>query len=195
MDTLGIEEATLVGDSSGGMIAREVALAYPCHVSRLVLIGTPTTLVNNETLLAFLEEVRALQDHVPPTFVREFGERIIHHPVPEEFFEMAVSESLKVPIRVWRDYCEEVLLKLDHASSLGEIGAPTLVLWGEQDPLLSREDQERLAVAIPNAVLKSYPDTGHLVHWERPKHFVRELEAFMKETPPAQPSAAEGAVG
>ena len=29
---------------------------------------------------------------------------MIHHPVPEEFLERAVSESLKVPARVWRDY-------------------------------------------------------------------------------------------
>jgi pimeloyl-ACP methyl ester carboxylesterase len=51
MDAVGIEKATLVGDSSGGMIAQRVALDYPQRVSRLVLIGSPTTLVNNETVM------------------------------------------------------------------------------------------------------------------------------------------------
>ena len=51
MDEVGIEEATLVGDSSGGMIAQRVALEYPHRVSRLVLMGSPTTLLNNEAVM------------------------------------------------------------------------------------------------------------------------------------------------
>ena len=49
--------------------------------------------------------------------------------------------------------------------------------------MFSREEQERLASTIPDATLKVYPDTGHAVHWER---VVRDLEAFMKDTSPAQ---------
>jgi non-heme chloroperoxidase len=179
MDAVGIEKATLVGDSSSGMIARQVALDYPRRVDRLVLIGTPTTLVGNEAALGFLEGVRALEDPVAPEFVRKLVVGLIHHPVPQEFLETVLSESLKVPARVWRDYWEGVVLALDHTARLGEIDAPTLILWGEQDPLLPREEQERLAAAIPHATLKSYPETGHLAQWERPEWVVRDLEAFM----------------
>ncbi|CAA9446885.1 MAG: hypothetical protein AVDCRST_MAG80-1863 [uncultured Rubrobacteraceae bacterium] len=35
---------------------------------------------------------------------------------------------------------------------------------------------------IPDATLRVYPDTGHLVHWERPEWVVRDLEAFIKGT-------------
>jgi non-heme chloroperoxidase len=69
---------------------------------------------------------------------------------------------------------------------LGEINVPTLILWGEQDPLFPREEQERLAAAIPDATLKVYPESGHAAHWERPEWVVRDLETFMKETRPAQ---------
>jgi pimeloyl-ACP methyl ester carboxylesterase len=182
MAAVGIERATLVGDSSGGMIARHVALDYPRRVDRLVLIGTPTTLVGNEAALEFLEGVRTLEDPVPPEFVSEFVMGLIHHPIPQEFLETVLSESLKVPARVWRDYWEGVVLALDHTARLGEIGAPTLILWGEQDPLLPREEQERLAAVIPNATLKSYPETGHLAQWERPEWVARDLEAFMTDT-------------
>ncbi len=164
------------------MIAREVALTYPRRVSRLVLIGAPTTLVNNEAVLEFLKEVRSVQDPVPPEFVRGFLAGIVHHPVPAAFLETMLSESLKVPARVWRDYWEGVALTLDHTARLGEIDAPTLIVWGERDALLRREEQERLAAAIPGATLEAYPGTGHLVHWERPERFVRDLEAFMKDT-------------
>src|ERR671921_429208 len=109
MEVLGIEKATLVGDSSGGLIAQRVALDYPHRVSRLVLIGSPTTLVANETVMEAGEDMLALEDLISPEFVRQFAESTIHHPVPEEFLERVVSESLKVPAPVWRDYYEGVL--------------------------------------------------------------------------------------
>jgi non-heme chloroperoxidase len=185
MEAVGIEEATLVGDSSGGLIAQRVALDYPARVSRLVLIGSPTTLVNNEIVRELGEETfSGLEDPVSPEFVREFVLGTFDQPVPEEFLEKAVSQSLKVPARVWRDYWEGVALAVDDTSRLGEIVAPTLILWGEQDALLPREEQERRAAVIPDATLVVYPDTGHLAHWVRPEWVVRELEAFIEDTHP-----------
>src|SRR5215216_7789974 len=90
MEEVGMEEATLVGDSSGGLIAQRVALEYPHRVSRLVLIGSPTTLVNNEAAIGWSESLRALEDPIPPEFVRELLESIIHRRVPEEFLERAI---------------------------------------------------------------------------------------------------------
>jgi non-heme chloroperoxidase len=181
---VGIEKATLVGDSSGGLIAQRVALDYPHRVSRLVLIGSPTTLVNNEAVRELGEEMlAALEDPIPREFVREFVLGTIHDPVPEEFLSTAVSQSLKVPAHVWRGYWKGVVLMVDDTSRLGEIGVPTLILWGEQDALLPREEQEWRAAAIPDATLKVYPETGHLAHWVRPEWVVRDLEAFMRGHP------------
>jgi non-heme chloroperoxidase len=186
MDAVGVASSTLVGHSSGGMIAQRVALSYPHRVSRLVLIGSPITLLNNEAVIELGEEMLALEDPISPEFVREFVESTIHHPVPEEFLSTAVSESLKIPARVWRDYMEGVLLTVDDTARLGEIAAPTLILWGEQDALLPREEQERRAATIPDATLKVYPDTGHAVAAERPEWVVLDLEEFMREARPAR---------
>jgi non-heme chloroperoxidase len=163
-----------------------VTLSYPRRVSRLVLIGSQTPA--KEALSGLLEEVRALEDPVPPEFVREFQESTIYHPVPQEFLDTVVSESLKLPADVWRDYLEQAVLSIDHdyVVELREINLPTLLLWGEQDPLFPREEQERLAEAIPDATLKIYPETGHAVDWDRPEEVVPDLEVFMKETRPAQ---------
>jgi non-heme chloroperoxidase len=183
MEALGIEKATLVGDSSGGLIAQQVALDYPHRVSRLVLIGSPTTLVNNGGVRELGEGLlTGLEDPISPEFVREFVLGTVHDPLPEEFLRGAVSQSLKVPARVWRDYWEGVVLTADDTARLGEIGAPTLILWGEEDTLLPREDQEWRAAVIPDATLKVYPETGHLAHWVRPEWIVRDLQAFLKET-------------
>jgi non-heme chloroperoxidase len=188
MEALGIEEATLVGASTGALFAQRVALSYPRRVSRLVLVGAQTPANEaNEVVLGLQEEVRALEDPVPPEFVRAFQEGTIHQPVPQEFLDTVVSESLKLPARVWRDYLEGAVLSIDHdyVLPLREIDVPTLMLWGEQDPLFPREEQERLAAAIPGATLKVYPETGHAVHWDRPEWVVRDLEEFMKEPHPA----------
>ncbi len=186
MDAVGIEGATVVGHSGGTLIAPRVALSYPSRVSRLVLIGSAIMGHNNEAMVGLGEEVRALEDPVPREFAREFQESTIYHPVPEEFLATAVSESLKMPARVWRDYMEGVILTPDHAARLGEIDVATLILWGEQDAMFPREEEERLARTIPDATLKAYPETGHAMHWERLEEVVRDLEAFMKETRPAQ---------
>jgi pimeloyl-ACP methyl ester carboxylesterase len=195
MEAVSIEEATLVGMSGGSFIAQRVALDYPHRVSRLVLISSAVTLRDNEALMGLVEEMLALKDPISPEFVREWQEVNVYHPVPDEFFATVISESLKLPARVWRDYWEGVVLEPDHASRLGEIDAPTLVLWGEQDAVFWREDPERLAAAIPDATLKVYPETGHSVHWERPDQVVRDLEAFMKDrgAPSNNPSATETA--
>ena len=91
MEAVGIDEATLVGASTGALFAQRVALSYPRRVSRLVLIAAQTPAHKLEALSGLREEVRALEDPVPPEFVREFQESTIYHPVPQEFLDTAVS--------------------------------------------------------------------------------------------------------
>jgi pimeloyl-ACP methyl ester carboxylesterase len=80
---------------------------------------------------------------------------------------------------------EGVVLKVDDTARLGEIEAPTLILWGEQDPILGREEQEWRSGVIPDATLRVYPDTGHAVAFERPEWVVQDLEEFIEGTRPA----------
>src|SRR5829696_3655348 len=83
MDAVGLEEATLVGASTGALFAQRVALSYPRRVSRLVMIGAQTPA--NEDVMGLVEETRALEDPVPAEFVRGFQESTIYQPVPQEF--------------------------------------------------------------------------------------------------------------
>ena len=78
------------------------------------------------------------------------------------------------------------MLAVDDTARRGQIGAPMLILWGERDAILGREEQERRAAAIPDATLRIYPDTGHAVAAERPEWVVRDLEEFIRDTLPAR---------
>ncbi len=178
LDELGIERATIVGHSLGSISARRVAARFPDRVSRLVLIGAIATPVNS-AVLDLEDAVEALEDPVPAVFVREFQESTIEHPVPQEFLERVVNESLKLPARVWRGVIA-ALVDFDDASDLGRIEAPTLLLWGEKDAYFPLEEQRTLEAGIPDARLVVYPGTGHAPHWERPERVAEDIARFLE---------------
>ena len=158
LDAVEIGRATLVGHSASGFIARRVAETHPDRVARLVLINCAVALptqVRREMQAA----IQGFQDPLSVAFVRELHASVTHVPLPEPIFERLVAQSLKAPARVWRDGLEG-LLGFDDAAELGRIVAPTLLLWGERDGLFSRQEQERLAAAIPGARLHSGPGDG-----------------------------------
>jgi pimeloyl-ACP methyl ester carboxylesterase len=51
---------------------------------------------------------------------------------------------------------------------LSRIAAPSLIVWGDEDPFLAVPVAERLRATLPDAVLKVYAYTGHFVPEERP---------------------------
>jgi non-heme chloroperoxidase len=168
LDAVGVERAALVGHSGSAFTARQVAETHPERLRRLVLIGSPVSLVDNEAVLAFHAAVHALEDPVPVEFAREFQAGATHVPLPDEFLEGLVAESLKLPARVWQAALDGVVA-FDDATDLGRIAAPTLLIWGDHDALVSREEHQRLEKAIPDARVIVYPETGHCPHWERPE--------------------------
>ena len=178
LDEVGVTRAAIVGHSFGTFVARRVAEAYPERVSRLVLIGSAFSPVNPVTR-EVQASLRDLREPVTLAFAREFQSGTIRLPLPPEFFERLLSESVKLPARLWRATFAG-LLSFDDARELGRIAAPTLLLWGDHDALFSRGEQERLVKAIPNARLRVYPDTGHCPNWERPELVAADLIAFIQ---------------
>jgi non-heme chloroperoxidase len=84
-------------------------------------------------------------------------------------------------------------MAFDDTGELGRITAPPLLIWGDRDATVSRQEQERLAAAIPHTRLLSYPETGHSPHWERPERVTVNLHALMQEgLALAIPSGADG---
>ena len=180
LDALRIGRATVVGHSMGSFVARRVAEVHPERVARLVLIGSGWS-GSNPVTREVQAGLRDLPDPVPPDFARQFQASTVHAPVPPEFFERIVDESLKLPGRLWRAAFDGIIA-FEDTGRLARIGARTLLLWGEKDGLFPREDQDRLATTIPGARLTIYPETGHCPNWERPEKVAADLDTFMQET-------------
>ena len=123
-------------------MAQQVAVRAPERVTRLVLIGSATTFRKLMGVSELARAVDALSDPVPPQFAREFQVSTIHHPVPDEFLDRAVAESLKLPARVWRAVMAGMLATAP-AGALGERGIPTLILWGDRDACLRGRSRRR----------------------------------------------------
>jgi pimeloyl-ACP methyl ester carboxylesterase len=158
LDRLEIERAVIVGHCLGGVVARRFAMDYP---ERL-----------------WSTAVAEMRDPVDPAFVAEFQRSTIAQFVPEPFFESVVEESLKMPARVWK----ATLAALRSADLSGELRGPCWLAWGDRDTVVSREEQENLQRAIPQARFTAYEGAGHCPHWEAPHRFAGDLAMFLTET-------------
>jgi non-heme chloroperoxidase len=177
MDAVGLESAVIVGHSMGSFVAQRFALDYPERVRGLALMGSGATIHRSQEAIEFRNVVSNLQDPIDPEFVRDFQVSTLTRPVPEGLLDMAVSESLKVPARVWRASLDG-MFDDDHSSELRRIAAPTVVLWGDGDSLFTRYSQEALLGGIAGAELVVYPGGGHGFHWEDPVPVAEDLTTF-----------------
>jgi non-heme chloroperoxidase len=177
LDALGIERATLVGHSFGSFVARQAAIAQPHRVHALVLIGTGYK-ASNPVTRDVQNALRDLPDPIPPKFARDFQASTAHRPLPANFFERIVAESLKLSPRLWR-LALDCLLEYDDTRELERIEARTLLLWGDRDALFSRADQDRFMDALPDARFRIYEETGHCPNWEQPQRVATDIASLI----------------
>jgi pimeloyl-ACP methyl ester carboxylesterase len=62
---------------------------------------------------------------------------------------------------------------------------PTLIVWGERDPIIPAAHGRAAHAAMPGSRLEVFPGCGHFPHREDPARFVALLEQFVAETEPA----------
>ncbi|MCT9625759.1 alpha/beta hydrolase [Pseudarthrobacter equi] len=177
LDALGMPRAAVAGSSSGGYVAQQLAVNNPEKIAALVLVGSPLTLQGRP---AVADEVDALTDPLYEAWVRNSLTWFpLVHDVPDWFIEDRVRDGLSMPAHAWKSILNGLCGAIPPTES-GTIQAPTLILWGGQDNLLPRTDQETLAARIPGSVLRTYPDAAHLVLWECPERVAEDITAFLR---------------
>jgi pimeloyl-ACP methyl ester carboxylesterase len=186
LDALGIERAVLAGHSGSCLVARRVAIDSPERVAGLVLEASPTTVRAVAGLEGFVESVvSGLKDPIDPDFARSVVVDTSSDDIEANVLDKLVAELLKVPARVWREMFAG-LLQYDDMAALGRINAPTLLVWGDADPLVARDMQDQLARLIPAGELLVYPGVGHTPRWEDPSRFASDVAAFAERLLPTR---------
>ena len=120
--------------------------------------------------------VRALRDPVDRRFVREFQYSTVNKPVPAEFMERVIAESLKLDAATWKAVIAGLV---DYTPAESEIAVPVLVLAGDQDAVFPLAEQRALGEKIDGAHVKVLEGIGHTPQWEDPHRFAAELLAFV----------------
>lgn len=178
LDHLGVSSVVAVGHSSAGLVAQRLAVDDSERTIGLVLESSFASLRGREDLREMVATTMApLRDPIDPSFVSRFHRGTTLRPLPEPFLDTMVQESLKVPARVWREAFNGLLLE-DHTRELAEIHAPTMLIWGDGDSIIDRQQEEVLRSGIAGARLVVYAGVGHTPHWEEPARFAGDLVAF-----------------
>ncbi|MFK4003284.1 alpha/beta fold hydrolase [Qipengyuania sp. NPDC077563] len=189
LDALGIAKAHIVGASMGGMIAQHVAAKYPDRCLSFTQVFSTTgnprlPAAKKEALQALVtrpksDEEEALVEH-GIMLARTIGSP--GYPSAEERLRDRTLTSVR------RNYYPEgptrhlsaIVADGDRSAMLREITVPTLVLHGEDDPLVPCEGGRDTAACIPGARLKTIPGWGHDLPLELVDELAGEIAAHAK---------------
>jgi pimeloyl-ACP methyl ester carboxylesterase len=167
LDALGIDKAHIVGASMGGMIAQRLTLNHPDRVLSLTSIMSTTG--NAEVGQATGEALTTLLTPAPTE-----REAYIEHAVKTgQVISGPLFDADRTRARAGRgfDRCfhpagaafqlAAILADGDRTEQLGSITAPTIVIHGADDPLVTPSGGEATAAAIPGAELVILDRMGH----------------------------------
>lgn len=202
LDSLQIAKATIVGHSTGGMLAVRMSLAAPERVERLVL-EDPIGLEDyrraipyqaTETLFqqqlgasphSYRQYVKGYFVHWSAAFEHELVEPYVRIMASAEYPRFAKAAALT----------SQMIYQQPVVYELADLKMPVLVIYGEKDRTAPGKSAATLemaktlgnfpkmahaaAAAIPNAQLVEVPDTGHIPHLEAPAIFERALLQFL----------------
>ena len=186
MDALGLEGVHLVGHSYGGSLAVALATRHPRRVRSLVLVDAahPSYPQTRRRSIARLGPYNAF-------YVRVLGlrRRVIARGLERSYHDDELAkpevvdaylERLRVEGAV-RAYRGLTVPQPDPGPEveLSDVAAPTLVLWGTEDPLISVGSGREATGEIPGATFVEIPEAGHAPHEERPAEVADRILAFL----------------
>ena len=186
LDALSIERAHVLGAFMGGMVAQELALRHPDRVDRLVLVGSWARADAKRRML--LEKWKEMVAHGNPIEVlakermlwtlsdETLEQTDLVHPMLQGY----LRERFPLSDDTFARQCD-ACLEHDTQARLGEIGAPTLVLCGQQDQLAPPKFSRELATGIHGAHLVTIPGAAHLVMAEAAKRFDQVVLQFLED--------------
>ncbi len=182
MQALGVERASLVGNSMGAGLVIGMALAHPERVDRLVLIGGFPDHVKDKLTSPLIK--RTL-DTWAPVWLVSLGNRLVGRgPTETVLREIVHDPSLLTPAVIERSYQNRKrsgfipplmaqagnlpLWEEGFAKRLGEIRQQTLILWGAEDKVFPLQVGKDLHQVITGSTFTAIPGAGHIPQWEKP---------------------------
>ena len=171
LDHLEIPRAHVLGYSMGGAIAQEFVRQFPDRVLRLVLCATmcggPRATYAPPSVSRVMRELDGL---TPEEIARRIW-RVTYSPAYLEDHRNQAEDQMRreiaapTPLHA-ADLQYQAFAEFDCSGALSKVEAPTLVLTGDLDELISPRNSRLIAGLIPGARLIVIPGCGHRLMWE-----------------------------
>jgi pimeloyl-ACP methyl ester carboxylesterase len=176
LDKLNLKNVTVMGFSTGGWIAVEMASKNTTRIGKLVLtcpfgIKPGDKYDRDIADIYFLraEEVQKRKWFKPANDPRDFGKL-------SDKALFAVARHREVTAKLcWDPYFHNVSLK----HRLNRIDVPTLLVWGAADRIVAPKYGKAYAKLIKGAKFTSIPKAGHLPHVEQPDAYMKAIAKFV----------------
>ena len=193
LGSLDIGSATVVGHSFGGGVAMQLSYQHPEVCERMVLVssGGLGREINAALRLLALPGSELVLPFIAPSFVRERGDALlawmrdrgIRSPRIREgwqaYSSLADADARRAFIRELRsvvDYRGQVVSASDR---LHHSAAPTLIVWGDRDPMIPVAHARAAHAAMPGSRLEIFEGAGHFPHAEYPERFAEVVTEFV----------------
>ncbi|MGH2784158.1 MAG: alpha/beta fold hydrolase [Actinomycetota bacterium] len=197
---LGIDRATIVGHSLGGGVAMQFAYQFPERCERLVLVSSGGLGREVSALLRSLsapgaEYVLALgcSERVRKAGIAVGGllSKVGIRPTPalgevwRSYSSLSDPETRKAFLHTLRSVIDvggQRVSALDRLYLAAEV--PTLIVWGDRDPLIPVAHGRDANAAMPGSRLEIFEGSGHFPHRDSPDRFAGVLADFIATTEP-----------
>lgn len=204
MNVLGLGRATIVGSSYGGAVAAVLALDYAERVEKLVLADAVINDGPKNHPLLRLASIPGLGEAITPFLAdsRALLKNRMHHTLAKANHHLISEERVENILRPFRaaDAHHSLLATARnwHANRVEQdarfINQPTLIIWGEDDPVTPLSDGYKLHDSIVDSRLMVLRDCGHVPQEENSGVFSKIVADFChNRAAQLQPVADEGA--
>jgi len=195
LDSLNVQQATLIGNSLGAGLAMAMSLNSPDRVKGLILIsGFPPD--PRESIAS--SQYQQFLNRRPPLWLAKFGNWMAGRWATKTFLEEIIyDQNLITPLVVERsfqnrrksDFLPPLFSLTDHIDQweeeygprLNNIQHPTLILWGADDHVFPPVVGQQLHATIPNSQFHLISKAGHIPQWEKPSQVNALIAQFLKQ--------------
>lgn len=180
LDAIGVEKATLVGNSLGGAIAIQAAFNRPSFVDSLVMMA-PGGVETLERYFQMPGITKMVGDFTSPDFDLAGMRALVSNLV---YDAASISDALVAErFAVARTQPKDVLARMrvpDLSPRLGELTMPILGFWGANDEFCPASGAEKFLAACPDVRFTLFGQCGHWVMVERADEFNAQTIDFVR---------------
>lgn len=195
LNALGIQKAHLIGNSMGGRIAIEAALAAPDRVDRVALLAPSPAFIRRrqyEKIVRFLRpELAFVPLRLPRRQVVGSIKKLFAKPerLRDDWYESAADEFIRVFSSprgrigffsaARQIYLEQPYGETGFWDRLPQLPHPALFVWGEKDWLVPARFERHVERCLPDATSIVLADCGHVPQYELPDETHRLIRQFL----------------